>query len=202
MRRSDIERENRALLDRQRQFRGAADAVTDAWMAFPVVRAIAVIGSVARPLWKEVPRFREYRSRGIELWHECGDLDLAVWLDSLDGLGALRRALARALREMFEADASFGIVGHQVDTFLFEPGSRRYLGRLCSFNQCPKGKRDCQVPGCGAIPFNKVIDGFVPRDDLLLDAVMLYERGIGRLRLAADLPSPSMMARIESTHGR
>ncbi|HET6239651.1 MAG TPA: autotransporter outer membrane beta-barrel domain-containing protein [Acetobacteraceae bacterium] len=33
---------------------------------------------------------------------------------------------------MFEAGASFGIVGHQVDTFLFEPGSQRYLERLCS----------------------------------------------------------------------
>jgi hypothetical protein len=190
MRRSDIERENRVLLERQRQFRGAADVATDAWMAFPVVRAIAAIGSVARPLWKEVPRFHEYRSRGIELWHECGDLDLAVWLDSLNGLDALRRTRARALREMFEAGASFGIVGHQVDTFLFEPDSQRYLGRLCSFNQCPKGKRDCQVSGCGAIPFNKVIDGFIPRDDLLVGAVMLYERGIGRLRLAADLPQP------------
>jgi hypothetical protein len=190
MRRSDIERENRALLDRQRQFRDAADVVTDAWMAFPVVRAIAVIGSVARPLWKEVPRFHEYRSRATELWHECGDLDLAVWLDSLEGLDALRRAHTRALREMFEAGASFGIVGHQVDTFLFEPGSQRYLGRLCSFNQCPKRKRDCLVSGCGAIPFNKVIDGFVPRDDLLVGAVMLYERGIGRLHLAADLPKP------------
>ena len=65
MRRSDIERENCALLDRQRQFRSAADVVTDAWMAFLVVRAIAVIGSVARPLWKEVPRFHQYRSRAM-----------------------------------------------------------------------------------------------------------------------------------------
>jgi hypothetical protein len=38
---SDIERENRALLDRQRQFRSAADVMTGAWMAFPVVDAIA-----------------------------------------------------------------------------------------------------------------------------------------------------------------
>jgi hypothetical protein len=73
MRGSDIERKNRAVLDRQRHFRAAADVVTDASMTFPVVRAIAVIGSVARLLWKEVPRFREYRSQGIELWHECGD---------------------------------------------------------------------------------------------------------------------------------
>jgi hypothetical protein len=63
MRRSDIELENRALLDRLRQFRSAADVVTDAWMAFSVVRAIAVIGSVARPLWKAVLCFHGYRSR-------------------------------------------------------------------------------------------------------------------------------------------
>ncbi len=188
MRHSDIERENRFLLQRQQQFRTAADAVTDAWIRLPAVQAVALIGSVAKPLWKEVPRFREYRDRGIELWHECGDLDLAVWLDSLDHLDALRCTRDRALRQLFEGGATFGIVGHQVDTFLFEPGSDRYLGRLCSFNQCPKGKRDCLVPGCGTIPFNKRIDGFQPRDDLLAGAVMLYERQTGRRLLAADLP--------------
>lgn len=188
MRRSDIERENRSLLQRQHQFRVAADVVADAWAPLQAVQAVALIGSVAKPLWKKVPRFREYRSRGIELWHECGDLDLAVWLDSLDHLDALRRARDQALRHLFMGGATFGVVGHQVDTFLFEPGSDRYLGRLCSFNQCPKGKRDCLVPGCGAIPFNKHIDGFRPRDDLLAGAVMLYERRTGRRLLAADLP--------------
>lgn len=153
MRRADIERENRSLLERQQQFRAAADAVTDAWTRLQAVQAVAIMGSVAKPLWKEVPRFREYRSRGIELWHECGDLDLAVWLDSLDHLDALRRARDRVLRQLFNGGSTFGIVGHQVDTFLFEPGSDRYLGRLCSFNQCPKGKRDCLVPGCGTTPF-------------------------------------------------
>lgn len=188
MRRSDIERENQSLLERQRNFRAAADRVTEAWMQFPDVRAIAVIGSVAKPLWKEVPRFREYRGKGIALWHECGDLDLAVWLDTLENLDALRRARDLALREMVERGATFGIVGHQVDTFLFEPGFDRYLGRLCSFNQCPKGKRDCLTPSCGAAPFNKRIDGFLPGDDLLSGAVPLYERMSGRRRNAVDLP--------------
>lgn len=143
MRRSDIERENRSLLERQRQFRAAADGVTAAWMKSPDVRAIAVIGSVARPLWKEVPRFREFSTRGIELWHECGDLDLAVWLDTLDHLDALRRTRDLALRKMVER---------------------------------------------GAIPFNKQIEGFRPRDDLLAGAMLLYERGSGRLRNAVDFP--------------
>jgi hypothetical protein len=46
MRRAKIEEENRYLLERQRQFRMAADLVTSAFAAFSEVQAIAVIGSV------------------------------------------------------------------------------------------------------------------------------------------------------------
>lgn len=168
----------------------AADVVTDAWMAFPEVQAVAVIGSVAKALWKEVPRFAEFRRRGIEVWHECHDLDLALWIDSQHQLNPLRRAAAGALRAAWEAGTGAGIVAHQLDIFLIEPGSDRYLGRLCSFGQCPKGKRDCFVPGCGAVPFNKTVDGFRPRPDLLDSAryATLYRRGAGRLMSALALP--------------
>ena len=47
-------------------------------MAFPEVHAVAVIGLVAKALWKEVPRFSDFRREGIEVWHECRDLDLAL----------------------------------------------------------------------------------------------------------------------------
>jgi hypothetical protein len=179
------------MLLRQREFRIAADAVTDAWTSFPEVRAVAVIGSVAKPLWKEVPRFSEFRREGIEVWHECRDLDLALWIDSQDRLNALRRATAHALRTAFETGVGTSVVSHQLDIFLIEPGSDRYLGRLCEFSACPKDKRECAVPGCGAIPFNKVIFEFRPRADLLEPArfAMLYERGRGRLRSALDLPT-------------
>jgi len=179
------------MLRRQRELRTAADVVTKAWMAFPEIQAIAVIGSAAKPLWKEVPRFREFRKERIEVWHECRNLDLALWIDSQYRLGELRRARDRALREAYEAGVGTSIANHEVDVFLFEPHSDRYLGRLCSFNQCPKGKPDCAVPGCGAIPFNKNIADFVPRGDLLAPAAqaMLYQRGAGLLRSALDLPS-------------
>jgi len=36
------------MLERQRQLRAAADLVTEVWMTFPEVRAVAVIGSVAK----------------------------------------------------------------------------------------------------------------------------------------------------------
>ena len=190
MRRAKIEEQNRYLLELQRQFRIAADVVAEAWANFAEVEAIAVVGSVAKKLWKEVPRFSEFRRAGIEVWHECKDLDLALWLASQDRLGELRRAEVCALRDAQRTGRGISVAGLQVDVFLFEPKSNRYLGRLCKFNQCPKGKRDCLVPGCGAIPFNKIVDGFVPRDDLLAraDEAMLYRKGAGRLRSALDLP--------------
>ena len=168
----------------------AADVVTDAWMRFEEVRAVAVIGSVAGLLWKEVPRFSEFRREGIEVWHECHDLDLALWLESQHRLGELRRATGHALRTAFESGAGISIVPHQLDVFLFEPETDNYLGRLCSFSRCPKDKADCLAPGCGAIPFNQQIVGFEPRADLLAPAAgaMLYERGKGRLRSALELP--------------
>lgn len=191
MRRREIDEQNRYLLERQRQFRLAADVVAQAWMNFPEVWAIAVIGSVAKPLWKEVPRFREFRREGIEVWHECGDLDLALWIESQHRLGELRRAGDRALRRASEAGVGMSVAGSQLDIFLFEPGSDRHLGRLCSFNECPKGKPACLVPGCGETPFNKRIADFAPRADLLAPAAhaMLYRRDAGRLRSALDLPT-------------
>lgn len=79
----------------------------------------------------------------------------------------------------------------QEEVFLFEPESDRYLGRLYNFNECPKGKPDCLIPGCGAIAFNKVVDGFVPRADLLAGAYKHYERKTGLLQPALDLPGPA-----------
>jgi hypothetical protein len=191
VRRAEIEAQNRFMLERQRQFRAAADLVTEAWMTFPEVRAVAVIGSVAKALWREIPRFPEFRRAGIEVWHECKDLDLALWVDSQHRLGELRRVGALALRKAYESGAGVSIADHQMDVFLFEPESDRYLGRLCHFNQCPKGKRECLVPGCGTIPFNKRVAEFEPHADLLAPAgdAMLYQRGAGRLRSALDLPT-------------
>jgi hypothetical protein len=191
VKRAAIEQQNQLMVRRQREFRLAADVVADAWTGFAEVQAVAVVGSVAKALWKEIPRFSDFRRAGIEVWHECADLDLALWIDSQERLGSLRRAAAHALRAAFERGAGTSVVSQQLDVFMIEPGSDRYLGRLCSFNACPKEKRECLVPGCGAIPFNKVIAEFRPRADLLEPATyaMLYERGVGRLRSALDLPT-------------
>ena len=96
-----IAKQNDYLLRRYRDFRLAADAVAEAWRNRPEVAAVALIGSVAAAPWKEVSRFPPYRRTGIALWHECKDVDLAVWLTHLQGLNNLRRAKDRALSELF-----------------------------------------------------------------------------------------------------
>ena len=50
MRRAEIEAQDRRLLARQREFRMAADVVTNAWMTFEEAEAVAVIGSAAKAL--------------------------------------------------------------------------------------------------------------------------------------------------------
>ena len=186
-----IERQNQALLRRYLEFRRGADAVTVAWQMHSEVIAVSLIGSVARAPWKEVPRFAPYRRARIALWHECKDMDLALWLDHLDSLDGLRRTRARALRTLWD-EAAIGIASHQVDAFIFEPGTDRYLGRLCDFNTCPKGKVECRVAGCGAVALLRQHEGFTWRPESLAEdrAVRLFERAKGMHRRAAELPLP------------
>jgi hypothetical protein len=186
-----VAEQNRYLAERQRQFRVAADVLTTAFAARPDVERVDLIGSVARPLVKELSRFREFWRAGVAVWHECKDLDLAVWLSRLDQLDGLRRVRARTLRQLY-GDEQIGVADHQVEVFIFEPGSDRYLGRLCHFNACPKGKPECLVPGCGEPPFLK------QHEDFRFDAqalapdrlVILFDRAALVRRRAVDLPDP------------
>ena len=189
--RAGIAEQNRALLRRYRDFRRAADAVVASWRHSPEVAAVALIGSVAAAPWQEVPRFAPYRRARIALWHECKDLDLAVWLAHLRDLDGLRRAKDRALRDHF-ARTGAGVASHQLDVFVLEPGSDRYLGRLCQFNRCPKGRPECLVAGCGAAALLRQHEGFRWQPQALAGdrAVRLFDRGTGQIRCAAELPLP------------
>lgn len=184
--------QNDSLLRRYREFRQAADAVAAAWRERPEVVAVALLGSLAVAPWKEVPRFAPYRRVRIALWHECKDVDLAVWLAHLRDLDGVRRAKDRALRGL-QATSGIGVASHQVDAFVLEHGTDRYLGRLCRFNRCPKGKRECLVPDCGAIRFLQQHKDFRWRpESLAADRILhLFDRATGRLARAAELPMPT-----------
>jgi hypothetical protein len=191
--RREIAEQDRHQLMRQAVFRRAADAVAAAFAAFAEVRAVTLFGSVARPLEHEVPRFQPFKRLGIEILHECRDVDLAVAIDGLDNLGALNRARSRAVTNLHPGGGP-GVAHHQVDVFIFGIGWNDYLGRLCTYGQCPKGKGECLVPGCGRELFLKQHEGFVLRHDALAAArcMPLYERGHGILCRASDADDASV----------
>ena len=182
---------NRHLVARQARFRRAADVATSALAGFDEVIAFVLFGSVGAPLWKEVPRFRNYRRAGIALWHECADVDIAVWMGRLDRLREMRRTVNRALPVILE-DTGHGVASHQLDIFVLEPRTNRYLGRMCQFKACPAAKAECLVPGCGATSFLQQHQGFVLQPDALgpARAVRLFDRTTGESRRAVDLPGP------------
>jgi len=186
--RRDIAEEDRRRLKQQHDFRVAADAVVAAIASFAEVEKIALFGSVARPLIREVPRFQPYRRLGIDVLHECKDVDLAVWLTRVDRLRDLGRARSQATSRLFDT-VGVGVAHHQVDVFLFAVSDGRYLGRLCSFASCPKGKPECSVPGCGATAFMKQHKGFVLAAEALDNAVILFDRRSGTYAMAVALPS-------------
>src|SRR5215471_12172564 len=176
--RREIAEQDRYALARLAAFRRAADAVTAAFAAFPEVRAVTLFGSTARPLTREVPRFQPFKRFGIEVLHECHDVDLAVWIDRLDNLSALNRVRNRAVIDLHK-DSGLGVAHHQVDVFLFGRGWSDYLGRLCTYRECPKGAADCRTPGCGRESLLKQHEGFAFRSDALASdrVIPLYERG-------------------------
>ena len=186
-----IEEANRGLLRRYRDFRRAADAVTTAWRECRQVVAVSLIGSVAREPWKEVPRFAPYRRARIELWHECTDVDLALWLSDTGNLNEFRRVRARTLRALVDENCH-GVATHHVDVFILEPGTNRYLGRLCDYNACPRGKPECGTPGCGTVKFLRRHEEFQWWPETLAEgrSVRLFDRATQSHRLAADLPLP------------
>lgn len=169
---TEIRAENRAMVQRHERFREAAELVTAELAKHPAVLKVMLIGSVAQPLKKEVPRFRRLRRAGAEIWHECKDMDLAVWVSDLSCLRELNKARGRGVNGTFVAH-------HQVEIFVMEPGTDRYLGRLCTFGSCPKeGKVECLVPGCGDTKFLKLDRDFEIYSDALAlgKTVLLFER--------------------------
>ena len=179
----ETDEENTLMLRRQCLFRWAAQVIAVELSKLPEVQKVAAFGAVGRPLEAEVPRFRQFRRHGIEVLHECADLDLAVWTNDLSRLREMKKSMNHGL--LLVQDTPWGgVAHHQVDVHVFDVGTGRYQGRLCIFGQCPKaGKRECLVPGCGAQQFLRQFARyhFNPEQFESEPKVILFDRARGFL---------------------
>ena len=174
----EIHEEDQNMLRRHENFRKAARVLTRRLAEMPDVQKVLLFGSVALPLWKEVPRFARLRSRQMKVFHECNNIDLAVWVTSSEIAPDIRRAHAATVKELVDNDIHFSIAHHHFSTHLIDQSTGAYLGMVCHYNQCPKHKPACQVPGCGASKFVQVLPWFKLKPQRLNthNSQVLFER--------------------------
>ncbi len=173
----EFEEDNRRNLKKHKDFRIAAEYVADLIKEVPGVVKIVLFDSAALPLEKEYSRFRKYKRFGKEMYHECKDVDPAVWVNDFKCLKQILKTRNRSSLTLFD-EKQIGIAHHQIEIFIFASDNNQYIGRLCIFNECPReGKKECLVPGCGEIPFVKKVESFTLYDDALAaeKSILLYQ---------------------------
>lgn len=112
------------------RFQGIALGLSRALKRFETVLEVAIVGSVAG---RDPYPF---------------DLDLAICLSDTSDIEDVAACARRA-----------GIEHPAWDIFLFDRDIG-HLGRLCHFNECPRGKDECQEKGCGRPAYVHKIAGF------------------------------------------
>lgn len=156
----EIHEEDQRMLRRQAGFRNAARAVSGYLAEMPEVRQVRIFGSVALPLWKEVPRHSRFRHRNIRIYHECATIDLAVYVTSPANADRMRKICSLVVNDLTAQDIYLNIAHHTFSIHLIHQSDDRYLGMVCHFNKCPKHKWECRVPGCGANRFVQILPWF------------------------------------------
>jgi len=191
---AEIALERESSQRRQDEFRTVAGYAAEEFAKLAEVRRVVLFGSVAVPLVEYYPRSGKYRSMRASALRECGDIDLAVWVNDIGNLRALQLARNSAARR-FTAEHQYGPAPHQIDVFIMDADSGRFVGNLCCFKDCPKGKPDCWVEGCGNPPHLKLYNNFKLQLSALspTKSVVLYEseesgspHRIERLRAVVD----------------
>ena len=148
----------------------------------PSVLKISLIGSIA----KAVIERQQEEGDNLSKSERFKDFDLAIWVTDMKDLRLIEKAIGQGLR-VGSDERGTGIGGSEVDTFLIEPYTNKFLGFLCKYNQCPKPsvgfagkktkKKDCLLNGCGDPAFLKQFPGFCFFPDALNEnrIVSLYE---------------------------
>ncbi len=179
---------DQAALCRYQGFTYAAMRLAERLTEFPEVERIALFGSLAKPPYREPYRYK----KRIWAFHEPKDIDLAVWLSSLENLGRMRLVMASLVQEVMKKAP--GICEGAMELFIFDSRSSKYLGRVCHLRQCPRGDIDCMTKGCGKPSHLKIENGFTLYPDAVsrINSQILFERRptvvVPTTNLLADLP--------------
>ena len=180
---------DQSALFRYQGFIYAAMKLAERLTEFPEVERISLFGSLAKPPYREQYRYK----KRIWAFHEPKDIDLAIWLSSLENLGAMRRVMATLVQEVQKK--ALGICEGAMELFVFDSRSSKYLGRVCHLGQCPRGGIDCMCDGCGKPKHLKTDSDFTLRPDAVsrINSQLLFERfptpRTSSSNLYADLPT-------------
>jgi hypothetical protein len=156
----EIFEEDQRHLKRHENFRKAAYQLAKRLSVMPQVEKVVLFGSVALPLWKEVPGSYRFRTRRIKIYHHCNNIDIAVWNTSPDVAPAIRQAHVITVKELLASDIHLSIAQHSFCTHLIDQATSSYHGMVCHYNQCPKHKPACEVKGCGTDKFVQILPWF------------------------------------------
>ncbi|MDR0327065.1 MAG: cupin domain-containing protein [Planctomycetaceae bacterium] len=169
--------ENKNALKRHQSFIVFALILAERLIEYPEVERIALFGSLAKPPVLEPYPYSKYlRNRGVHIFHSPKDIDLAIWLSSLDNLSTIRKTMSKIVGDMMEQ--TLGLSDDRVELFVFDHQSGKYLGRVCHFNRCPKGYNDCVHQRCGVPKHLKTMEGFVFHPEAIsrVNSEVLFER--------------------------
>ena len=185
--------EDKKALKQYRDFITGALELSRRLMEHSEIERISLFGSLAKPPFLEPhPYSKRLRDRGVHIFHAPKDIDLAIWVSSLNNLSAIRETLARTVRNMVKQE--LGLSDDRVELFVFDYRSGKYLGCVCHFNKCPKGHDDCLTHGCGTPKHLKIKKDFDLHPEAIsrVNGQLLFERtptvDLPKANLFADLP--------------
>jgi len=168
--------ENKNALKRHQSFITVALELATRLSEHTEIERISLFGSLAKPPVLEPHPYSEHlRNRGVHIFHSPMDIDLAIWLSSLDNLGAIRKTMTKTVRDM--SDKAIGLCDGSVELFVFDHQSGKYLGRVCHFSKCPR-YTNCSIQGCGMPKHLKIKEDFVLYPDAVsrVNSEILFER--------------------------
>jgi cupin 2 domain-containing protein len=186
--------EDKRALKQYQSFITATLELTGRLIEHSEIERISLFGSLAKPPFLVPhPYSKRLRDRGVHIFHTPKDIDLAIWVSSLDKLCAIRETMAKTVRDMVKLE--LGLSDDRVELFVFDHRNGKYLGRVCHSKICPKDHTDCRIQGCGTPKQLKIMEDFelYPEAISRVNSQLLFER-----TPTVNLPNENLFSELSS----